>query len=77
VKDVIEIEIDCIESGQIGESIKRSVERLFLLPNENYHVVNERFAKDAARPPHEEIGILDVFDIGRRFHDYRSLRVTH
>jgi hypothetical protein len=75
VKDVIEIEIDCIQSGQIGESIKRPVERLFLLPNENYYVVNERFAKDAARPPDEEIGILDVFDIGRQFHDYRSLGV--
>ena len=72
MKDVIEIEIDCIESGQIGESIKRPVERLFLLPNENYYGVNERFAEDAARPSDEEIGILDVFDIGRQFHDYRS-----
>jgi hypothetical protein len=54
VKDVIEIEIDCIESGQIGESIKRPVERLFLLSNENYYFVNERFAKYAARPPDED-----------------------
>src|SRR5260370_20799280 len=64
VKDVIEIEIDRIESGQIGESIKRPAERLFLLPNENYYFVNERFAKYAARSPDEEISVLDVLDIG-------------
>jgi len=75
VKDIIEIEIDCIESGQIGESIKRPAERVFLLPNENYYFVNERFAKYAARSPDEEIGVFDVLDIGRQFHDYRSLGV--
>lgn len=64
VKDVIEIEIDCIESGQIGESIKRPAERVFLLPNENYYFVKERFAKYAARSPDEEISVLDVLDIG-------------
>ena len=40
MKDVIEIEIDRIESGQIAESIKRPAERVFLLPNENYYFVN-------------------------------------
>ena len=64
VKDVIEIEINRIERGQIGESIKRPAERLFLLPDESYYVVNERFAKDAARSPDEETGVFDVLDIG-------------
>jgi len=64
VKDVIEIEIDRIESGQIGESIKRLAERLFLLPDENYYFVNERFAEYAARSPDEKIGAFDVLDIG-------------
>ena len=64
VKDVIEIEIDRIESGQIGESIKRPAQRLFLLPDESYYVINERFAKDAVRAPDKEIGVFDVLDIG-------------
>src|SRR6059058_2996836 len=73
VKDVIEIEIDRIESGQIGESIKRPAQRLFLLPDESYYVINERFAKDAVRAPDKEIGVFDVLDIGGELHDVRSL----
>ncbi len=64
VKDVIEIEINRIERGQIGESIKRPAQRLFLLPDESYYVINERFAKDAVRAPDKEIGVFDVLDIG-------------
>ena len=63
VKDVIEIEIDRIERRQICESIKRPAERLFLLPDETYYVINERFAKDAVRAPDKEIGVFDEFDI--------------
>ena len=64
MEDVIEIEIDRIQSGQIGESIKRPAERLFLLPDECYYLVNERFAKHAVRSPDEEIGVFDVLDVG-------------
>ena len=77
VKDVIEIEIDCIESGQISESIKRPAERLFLLPNENYYFVNERFAKYAARPPDEKISVLDVLDIGGSSMTFVRSRLRH
>src|SRR6266566_6240155 len=63
VKDVIEIEIDRIERRQICESIKRPAERFFLLPDETYYVINERFAKDAVRAPDKEIGVFDEFDI--------------
>src|SRR5438105_6550781 len=69
VKDVIEIEIDRIERGQICESIKRPAERLFLLPDETYDLVNERLAKDTARSPDEKIGVFDVLDIAGYFHD--------
>jgi len=65
-----------------AKSIKGPAERLFLLPDENYYSVNERFAKYAARSPDEEIGVFDVLDIGREVHDIRLafaslLRRTH
>src|SRR5205814_9066229 len=72
VKDVIEIEIDRIERRQICESIKRPAEPLFLLPDESYYVINDRFAKDAVREPDEEIGVLDEFDIDGECHAFRS-----
>src|SRR5437764_9893107 len=49
VKDVIEIEIDRIERRQICESIKRPAERLFLLPDETYYVINERLDRKSTR----------------------------
>src|SRR5438270_589848 len=74
-KDVIEIEMDPIERGQIGESIKRPAERFFLLPDEHYHIVNQSFVKYAARPPDEETGFFEKLDVWRPF--YREGWVRH
>src|SRR5258705_10364933 len=74
-KDVIEIEMDRIKRGQIGESIKRPAERFFLLPDEHYHIVNQSFVKYAARSPDEETGGFDTLDIGGEFHDILSVGV--
>src|SRR5438552_18448716 len=75
VKDVIEIELDRIERRQICESIKRPAERLFLLPDETYYVIDERAAKDAVRPPDKEIAVFDDRDVDGYFDGVRSLGV--
>ncbi len=71
VKNVIEIEIYGIKRGQIREAVKRLLERVFLLSDEYYYIVNNRFIEDAAGAPNEEIGIRDIRDIGRQIHDNR------
>src|SRR5713101_5806657 len=76
-KDVIEIEMDRIERGKIGESIKRPAERFFLLPDEHYYIVNQSFVKYAARSPDKEMGFFEKLDLRRWFHGKgRLLHVT-
>src|SRR5207249_3008728 len=70
VKDVIEIEIDRIERRQICESIKRPAERLFLLPDETYYVINERFAQEAV--DFNDLGSLRARNIKRTLYRFAT-----
>jgi hypothetical protein len=63
--DVFEIEINCIGSDRVGESIERFLQREFKLSKNSYDFVDSFLVHQATRSPDKQLIVFIELDVRR------------
>src|SRR6266550_6456397 len=68
VNDIFEVQINCIGSHCVGESIERLLQRGFEFTDDSYDFVNSRPVYQTARSINEQTDVFVKLDVSRKFY---------